>query len=110
MSVGQRVIEWHLQFTAHYEMGLIGIYRPAFLQEVRASSCGIQENKPLSEHMDIDDLAYAQRVRRSKKNKQRRTRLTICLGPIGDSKPQLVDRQIKHIAYEGQWLWTRWLR
>ena len=54
---GQRVIERHSQFPTHNEIGLIGIYRPAFFQELIASLCGVQENKTLSEHVDVDDLA-----------------------------------------------------
>ena len=38
-------------------MGLVGIFRPAFVQEVGASLDSIQEDEPLSEHMDVDDLA-----------------------------------------------------
>jgi len=59
------VIERHSQFPTHNEIGLIGIYCPAFLQEIVASLCGVQENKTLSEHVDVDDLAYIQRVRRT---------------------------------------------
>ena len=58
-----KVIEWRLQFTTHDEVGLIGIYRPAFVQEVGASLGSIQENKPLPKYMKIDDFAYTQGVR-----------------------------------------------
>jgi len=51
------MIEWRSQFTAHYEMRFIGIQRPTFIQEVDTSLGGVQENKPLSEHMNVDDLA-----------------------------------------------------
>ena len=57
VSEGQRVIERHSQLPTHNEIGLIGIYCPAFLQEIVASLWGVQENETLSEHMDVDDLA-----------------------------------------------------
>jgi len=61
------VIErWHSQFPTHNEIGLIGIYCPPFFQEIVASLRGVQENKTLPEHVDVDDLAYAHRVRPAK--------------------------------------------
>ena len=66
MSKRRKEIERRLQFTTHDEVGFIGIYRPAFVQEVGASLGSIQENKPLSKHMKVDDFAYTQGVRRTK--------------------------------------------
>jgi len=67
MSKRRKVIERRLQFTTHDEVGLIGIYRPAFVQEVGASLGSIQENKPLSKHMKVDDFSYTQGVRRTER-------------------------------------------
>ena len=61
---GVTAIESCLQFAAHDEMGLIGIYRPAFIQKVGTGLGGIQENQPLSKDMNVDDFAYSKQVRR----------------------------------------------
>lgn len=110
MNERYKAIERRLQFATHDEMWLIRILRPASVQEVVASVDGIQENKPLSEHMNVDDLAYPHRVRHTKREAKKRTQLTILLGPIGDSEPQLVRSKIKDVSYERQRPWARWLR
>lgn len=58
------VIELCLQLAAHDEMGFVRVYRPAFIQEVGASLDGIQKNQPLSEDMNVDDLACPEHIRR----------------------------------------------
>ena len=53
----QKTTELCSQFAAHDKVGLIGIYRPAFVQKIGTGLSGVQENKTLSEDMNVDDLA-----------------------------------------------------